>query len=110
MIRAYNRLGHGTNFVGAWTGYTFFLAAVLFGDVSDLLHMADETTTDEASFNMVHAMTHSTMGTSIDHRRITQARQIVLVHVITARGLLMGRLMLNECLSLCYESWPLPWP
>jgi len=30
MIVAYRRLGHGANFVGAWTGYAFFIAAVVY--------------------------------------------------------------------------------
>ena len=40
MINAYKRLGHGVNFVGAWSGDAFYLAAVLFVDDSDLFHMA----------------------------------------------------------------------
>ena len=40
MIDVYKRLGHGTNFVSAWTGDVFYLAAVLYVDDSDLLHLS----------------------------------------------------------------------
>ena len=40
-------MGHRTNFLGAWSGDAFFIAAVLYVDDPDLLHMSDIPTTDE---------------------------------------------------------------
>ena len=40
MIEVYKRLGHGTNFVSAWSGDAFYIAAVLYVDDSDLLHLS----------------------------------------------------------------------
>jgi len=40
MINVYRRLGHGTEFVCAWSRDALMLAAVLYVDNSDLLHMA----------------------------------------------------------------------
>ena len=53
MIESYKRLGHGTNFVGAWTEGAFFLAAVFFVDDSDLLNMAEETSTNDSYLKIV---------------------------------------------------------
>ena len=50
MIGAYKRLGHGLNFVSAWTGDAFFIAAVLYVDDSDLLHMSLESEESDAEF------------------------------------------------------------
>ena len=44
--------------------------------------MADETTTDIAFFNTVQDATLDWGGTSTGHRRVTQARQLILVYDI----------------------------
>ena len=50
MIDAYKRLGHGTEFVSAWTGDAFYLAAVLYVDDSDLLHMSLVESPEDSEF------------------------------------------------------------
>ena len=47
MNNLYCRQGHGTEFVGAWARNAFMLAAVLYIDNSDLLHMAKGYSTDD---------------------------------------------------------------
>ena len=47
MINVYRRQGHGTEFVGAWSRVAFILAAVLYIDDSNFLHMAKGYPTDE---------------------------------------------------------------
>ena len=47
MINAYKSLGNGVDLHSAWSGMVFVLAAVIFVDDSDLLHMADSLSTDE---------------------------------------------------------------
>ena len=49
MINAYRRLGHASEFTGAWTGFLFALAAVIYVDDTDLFIMAsrrDQTLED----------------------------------------------------------------
>jgi hypothetical protein len=75
MINAYRALGHGTSFVGAWSGDVFFLAAVLFVDNSDLLHMVNsQTSTNQAFFDKV-------WKASFDWGRLVQATGGYLKHV-----------------------------
>jgi hypothetical protein len=47
MINGYKSLGHGVELSSAWSGIIFFLAAVIFFDNSDLLHITDRSTSDE---------------------------------------------------------------
>ena len=51
LINAYQKLSHGTFFVGAWTGDVFFWAAVLFVSDSDLLHMVNSLPTTDQAFS-----------------------------------------------------------
>jgi hypothetical protein len=37
MIEAYKRLGHASEFCGAWSGILFILAAIIYVDDTDLL-------------------------------------------------------------------------
>jgi hypothetical protein len=50
MIEVYKRLGHGSNFVSAWSGDAFFLAAILYVDDSDLLHLSMVASDEDAAF------------------------------------------------------------
>jgi hypothetical protein len=40
MIEAYKRLGHASQFSGAWSGFLFLLAAIIYVDDADLLIIA----------------------------------------------------------------------
>ena len=60
MINTYKHLGHWVNFVGAWSGDAFYLAAVLFVDDSNLFYMVlGHMETDQEFVNRVH---HATFG------------------------------------------------
>jgi len=50
MIDVYKRLGHGVNFTSAWSGDAFYLAAILYVDDSDLLHMSLEDLPEDEEF------------------------------------------------------------
>jgi hypothetical protein len=49
MINGYNSFGHGVELLSAWSwsGVLFILAAVIFVDDTDLLHLAEKFMTDE---------------------------------------------------------------
>ena len=57
MINAYKRLGHGVDFITPWTGDAFYLAAILFVDDSDLLHLASLTESDDEFFERIQEAT-----------------------------------------------------
>ncbi len=50
MVNTYKQLGHGIDFIGAWSADAFFTAAILFVDDSDLLHMAMSLNTTDSEF------------------------------------------------------------
>ena len=50
MSNAYRRLGHGSAFVGAWSGILFFLAAIIFVDDTDLLHVGQRRDMSDQEF------------------------------------------------------------
>jgi hypothetical protein len=62
MINVYRRLGHGTKFVGAWLRDAFMLAAVLYVDYSDQLHMAKGYPTNAKFLALVQSATDDWAG------------------------------------------------
>jgi hypothetical protein len=62
MINVYCRLEHGTEFVGAWLRGAFILAAVLYLDDSDLLHMARGYQTNDEFLASVQSATNDWLG------------------------------------------------
>ncbi len=62
MINVYRRLGHGTEFVGAWSRDAFMLAAVLYIDDSDLLHMVKGYPTNAEFLALVQSATDDWAG------------------------------------------------
>ncbi len=56
------RLGHGTEFVGAWLRDALMLAAVLYVDNSDLLHMAKGYPTNAEFLALVQSATDDWAG------------------------------------------------
>jgi hypothetical protein len=59
MINVYHQLGHGTEFVGAWSRDTFVLAAVLYVYDSDLFHMAKGFSTNNKFVALVQSATNA---------------------------------------------------
>jgi hypothetical protein len=62
IINIYCQLGHGTEFVGAWLRDVFMLAAVLYLDDSDLLHVAKGLSTDDELLASVQSATNAWAG------------------------------------------------
>jgi hypothetical protein len=62
MINVYPQLGHGTEFVGAWSRDVFMLAAVPCVDNLDLLHMAKGFPTDDKCVVSVQSATNAWVG------------------------------------------------
>ena len=50
MVSAYKRKGYGVNFTTAWSGLAFVIAAILFVDDCDLLHMCCDPNISEMEF------------------------------------------------------------
>jgi hypothetical protein len=50
IVSAYKAGGHGAHFVSAWSGIILILAALLYVDDTDLLHVASAGDTNEAKF------------------------------------------------------------
>jgi hypothetical protein len=75
MINVYRRLGHGIEFVGDWSRDAFMLAAVLYVDDSDLLHMAKGYPTNAKFLALVQSATDDwaglvhASGSSLKHQR-----------------------------------------
>ena len=57
MVNGYKTLGHGAEIYGAWTGDLMKLAALLYVDDSDLLHMFKEVMSDDEFLEKVQRAT-----------------------------------------------------
>ena len=57
MVNGYKTLGHGAEMYGAWTGDLMKLAALLYVDDSDLLHMFKEVMSDDEFLDKVQRAT-----------------------------------------------------
>jgi hypothetical protein len=57
MVNGYKTLGHGAEMYGAWTGDLMKLAALLYVDDSDLLHMFKEVMSDDEFLEKVQRAT-----------------------------------------------------
>ena len=59
MLAAYKFEGYGAHFASAWSGVFLSIAALLYVDDTDLLHMCPKsTTTENAFFSRVQAATY----------------------------------------------------
>ena len=67
MSNTYRRLGHGSAFVGSWSGVMFFLAAIIFVDDTDLLHIAKRRGMSDIDFS------HQVQQATFDWGFIVQA-------------------------------------
>ncbi len=86
MINVYRRLGHGTEFVGAWLRDAFMLAAVLYVDDSDLLHMAKGYPTNAEFLALVQSATDDWAGLVHASGGSLKSQKMLLVHVGMAVG------------------------
>jgi hypothetical protein len=79
MINVYCQLGHGTQFVGAWLRDVFMLAAVLYVDILDLLHMTKGFSTMTNLWpGTIH---HKCLGRTCScNRWIPKTPEMLLVH------------------------------
>ena len=50
IVNAYKRLGHGATLTSAYMARVFWLAAVMYVDNTDLLHVASSATASDGKF------------------------------------------------------------
>jgi hypothetical protein len=62
MINVYHNLGHGVTFIEAWARDAFTLSVVLYGDNSNLFHMAIRMPLDEEFLQLVQSATNDWAG------------------------------------------------
>ena len=86
MINVYRRLGHGIEFLGTWSRDAFMLAAVLYIDDSDLLHMVKGYPTNAEFLALVQSATDDWAGLVHASGGSLKSQKMLLVHVGMAVG------------------------